>query len=251
MKDVETERGPDVELDWSVVRPAKMNAAMMHALLDAGLLEGRKVELYSGELVEAEPAKLLADVEIDPDLRRCGLHPAPVDAAMLDALIEAGTLRDKRYELIQGRLIEMSPAKNLHGKIHSAIVFRLNAMGGERFEYGIDVAFNLDDETTVAPDFIVLPKGMSSDDANGPDAVLVVEISNSTLKQDLEPKARVYAMHGVTDYWVVDIPNRLIHVHRGPGPTGYATVVARPWSEPVTALNAPALTLSLPEAFVP
>lgn len=247
MKDVETEGAPGLELDWGVVRPAKVSAEMMRALADAGLLDGRKVELHSGELVEAEPSRVLTDVEIDPELRRRGLHPAPVDAAMMDALIDAGTLRDKRYELIQGRFFEMSPAKHLHGTVIAKVIVQLHRMGEEGFEFAIDVAFNLDGDTTVGPDVIVLPKGMSSDDARGPDAILVVEIANATLNQDLRPKARLYAMHGVADYWVVDIPNRLIHVHREPGAEGYGSVVARPWTEPVAALSAPALTLSLPE----
>ncbi|WP_308916646.1 Uma2 family endonuclease [Jannaschia sp. LMIT008] len=249
MKDVETDRMPDVELDWSVVRPAKMNAEMMRALLDAGLLEGRKVELRHGELVEAEPSKILRDVRIDPELRRHGLHPAPVDAAMMDALIDAGTLRDRRYELIQGRFIEMSPGKNLHGTILGEAFVQLYNGAKNGLSLAIDVAVRLDADTIVGPDIIVLPKGLSSDDAGGSDALLIVEISNSTLSQDMKAKARLYAMHGVIDYWVVDIPNRLIHVHRDPSPNGYNSVVARPWTEPVTALNAPDLTLSLPEGF--
>jgi Uma2 family endonuclease len=47
-------------------------------------------------------------------------------------------------------------------------------------------------------------------------AVLVVEISESTLAYDLREKANLYAAGGITDYWVVDLPHSLLHVMRQP-----------------------------------
>ena len=61
--------------------------------------------------------------------------------------------------------------------------------------------------------------------------------------------AQLYAAHGVADYWAVDLPNRLLHIHRGPGQDGYATIAQQPWSTPVTALCSTALTLTLPETL--
>ena len=50
------------------------------------------------------------------------------------------------------------------------------------------------------------------------DTVLVLEVSNSTLEFDLSDKLRQYGSQGIPEYWVVDIPNRLLHVFREPIP---------------------------------
>jgi len=50
---------------------------------------------------------------------------------------------------------------------------------------------------------------------------LVVEISDSTLKQDCEIKDKIYAQAGITDYWVLAIKSRQLHIFRKPTPMGY------------------------------
>jgi hypothetical protein len=47
-------------------------------------------------------------------------------------------------------------------------------------------------------------------------ALLVVEISETTLVTDLGEKANLYASAQIADYWVMDIPHRCIVVHRKP-----------------------------------
>lgn len=57
----------------------------------------------------------------------------------------------------------------------------------------------------------------------GPDDVYwLIEVSNSTLTFDLEEKARLYARDGIVEYWVVDVPNRQLWVHRQPVSGTYA-----------------------------
>jgi Uma2 family endonuclease len=46
--------------------------------------------------------------------------------------------------------------------------------------------------------------------------LLLIEVSESTLRYDLETKARLYATHRVPEYWVVDLVNCRIVRHRAP-----------------------------------
>jgi Uma2 family endonuclease len=46
--------------------------------------------------------------------------------------------------------------------------------------------------------------------------VLVIEVADTSLKDDLPDSASRYARHGVRDYWVVDVNARAILVHRDP-----------------------------------
>jgi hypothetical protein len=49
-------------------------------------------------------------------------------------------------------------------------------------------------------------------------AVLVVEISDTTLAQDRAIKAGLYARAGIPEYWIVNLPERVVEVYRGPVP---------------------------------
>jgi Uma2 family endonuclease len=54
------------------------------------------------------------------------------------------------------------------------------------------------------------------------DVLLLIEVSDSTLRYDLDTKARLYATHRIPEYWVVDLIHRRIVRHRAPGRAGYA-----------------------------
>ncbi|MEM6906148.1 MAG: Uma2 family endonuclease, partial [Pseudomonadota bacterium] len=90
-----------------------------------------------------------------------------------------------------------------------------------------------------------------SHQAAGPDFDLIIEVSDATLTQDLGWKAERYARHGVAEYWVVDLVNRLLHIHRGPGEDGYGEVHANPWDLPAEPQRLPGVALTLAEILEP
>ena len=53
--------------------------------------------------------------------------------------------------------------------------------------------------------------------------LLVVEVSDSTLRPDLSGRVRQYGSAGIPEYWVADIPNWLFPVFREPTADGYAS----------------------------
>jgi Uma2 family endonuclease len=56
------------------------------------------------------------------------------------------------------------------------------------------------------------------------DILLLMEVSDATLRYDLTQKAPMYARAGVAEVWVVDLLHDKLLVHRDPGPDGYRTV---------------------------
>jgi Uma2 family endonuclease len=50
------------------------------------------------------------------------------------------------------------------------------------------------------------------------DAVLVIEVADSTLDGDRIDKARIYAEAGIDHYWIVNLVNRQIEVYTNPSP---------------------------------
>jgi Uma2 family endonuclease len=82
------------------------------------------------------------------------------------------------------------------------------------------------------------------------DLDLVVEIADSTLSFDLKTKADLYARAGIIEYWVLDIPNRRMIVHRDPKDGHYASIVAYAADESVSPLAAPNSALLVRDAII-
>jgi hypothetical protein len=60
--------------------------------------------------------------------------------------------------------------------------------------------------------------------------VLIAEIADSTARGDLGEKALLYASHAIPEYWVVDLPSRLLHLLWTPGPTAMPSIAGSSWA---------------------
>ena len=80
---------------------------------------------------------------------------------------------------------------------------------------------------------------------------LLVEVADSTLKQDCEVKDKLYARAGIQDYWVLDLKNRQLHLFRGPSSKGYNhhLILAEP--EQGSLLAFPSVRLALSSILPP
>lgn len=83
-------------------------------------------------------------------------------------------------------------------------------------------------------------------------AVLVVEISDSTLVYDRRTKAGLYARAGVAEYWIVNLIDRVLEVHRQPAPMtdvplghGYRSIVQYTAEETISPLAVPEQTVAV------
>lgn len=74
---------------------------------------------------------------------------------------------------------------------------------------------------------------------------LAVEVSDSTLRYDLTVKAALYANANVPEYWVIDLTERRLIVHRDPTTDGYQTVTTLDETGSVSPLAAPQSNLSV------
>jgi Uma2 family endonuclease len=76
-------------------------------------------------------------------------------------------------------------------------------------------------------------------------ALLIIELAESSLKKDLGLKAKLYARAGIADYWVVDLTERTIVVHRDPKAGRYTHVQRFDRSADVQALLVPEIVVCL------
>jgi len=149
---------------------------------------------------------------------RRGLIPARLTVAEVYALQEQGVINEREhFELIDGEIVPMAAAKFSHHEwMKSRLVEALVLAKPSEVALYVEPSVTLNETTFVEPDLALWAKGIESQDVRGPDLLLVVEVAVSSLSYDLREKARLYARHGVRDYWVVDAIRRTIRVHRAP-----------------------------------
>jgi Uma2 family endonuclease len=56
---------------------------------------------------------------------------------------------------------------------------------------------------------------------------------------DLRRKAPIYARAGIIEYWVVDVPAMLVHVHRDPEHGAYTSIVKYGFEKAIRPLVRP------------
>ena len=141
-------------------------------------------------------------------------------------MAEVGVLSpDDRVELIEGELIDMPPIGERHARGVDMLAKRLIRAVGESAYLRIQGPVRLGAHSVPHPDLILLAASTDSyrtAPPTGTDVLLIIEVSESTLRYDLEVKAPLYARHEVPEYWVLDLVNNALHRFRLPTGGYYA-----------------------------
>ena len=131
---------------------------------------------------------------------------------------EAGLLLEGgKFELIDGELIDMPSEGDTHLSLRIALNRFLIRSLSDDIAVAPDGTLRLADKDWPEPDFYLFPATMRPGSVRGPDTLLIIEVSDSTLPYDLRLKADLYRRHGVREYWVVDVNAGVLHVHRADG----------------------------------
>lgn len=174
---------------------------------------------------------------------------------------EAGILgEDDRVELIDGEVAEMAPI----GPRHVGVVNALTGVLADRR----DVGRNAEQQYTLSvqnplivgphqesqPDLTLLRAGRGTAELpRAADALLVVEVSDTSLTYDRERKLPLYAAAGIPEAWLVDLAQDRVEVHSSPesGGSGYGTLTRYVRGEKVVSATLPGLTFDAAEALPP
>ncbi|MGH6689797.1 MAG: Uma2 family endonuclease [Gammaproteobacteria bacterium] len=160
---------------------------------------------------------------------------------------------DERLELIDGLLVLREPQDTPHAVGTQLVLRALDRAFGAGWNVRPGLPLGLDDMSEPEPDAAVVP-GDPRDylDAHPERPVLIVEVSWSRLAFDRRHKASLYARAGIADYWIVNLIDRVVEVHREPvtdatAPYGFSyrsiTRVAPPAT--VTPLAAPSAVIPI------
>jgi Uma2 family endonuclease len=149
-----------------------------------------------------------------------GVRTRPIAVGEYYRMAEAGIFRpDERVELLSGRILEMPPIGPRHGYAVAVLFAKLHAQVGGRAAIFCQSALRLDAFSEPQPDITVV-RGPLDRYANAhptpADAMLVIEVAESTLPHDRGEKLRAYARAGVAEYWIVDLLHGRIEVYTEP-----------------------------------
>lgn len=141
---------------------------------------------------------------------------AKLTGSEFDAMVDRGAfdcIEGKKVELIRGELRFMNPAGPIHDDYidyltHWSVVSTLDKKANIRIQCGF-----ICDDNRPEPDVLWLqPRRYGRTRPTARDVMLLIEVSDSSLSQDLQEKADIYSEAGVQEYWVVDVPSSRIHV---------------------------------------
>jgi Uma2 family endonuclease len=159
-----------------------------------------------------------------------GLEVYPLSVERYDQMVEADVLNeDDKVELLRGVLSAMTPRRDGHRIavtwLNGVIVRGVDA---SLFTVGVQVPLRLPQlSSEPEPDVSVVPAGTFDRGGGTETAVLVIEVSDSSLARDLRVKVGIYAEVGIPELWIVDVPRAVMRVHRRPNGDRYQEVGER------------------------
>ncbi|MEO7036889.1 MAG: Uma2 family endonuclease [Polyangiaceae bacterium] len=145
----------------------------------------------------------------------------PLRRVEYDELVRLGVFQDERVELIDGAIYQMSPIGRPHNfavqELTELLVLALHGRAKVRPQ----MSYAASELSEPEPDLMVTPlRDWSRQQAN--EALLLIEVAESSLAYDRGRKLRLYATCAVPEYWIVNIPDACIEVHTQPEGSAYA-----------------------------
>jgi Uma2 family endonuclease len=183
-------------------------------------------------------------------------EPAPtrLDAERYFALVDCGEIHpDDRVELLEGVVVSMSPQGSLHANAIARINALLVPLVGRRGVVRVQCSFRAGRYNVPEPDFAVVPGPLERWEREHPnEALLVVEVADSSLPTDRLSKAAIYAAAGVPQYLVVNLRGDRVETFAGPQPALASWTDGRPAlrGESIALVALPGLSLAV-DALLP
>jgi len=132
-----------------------------------------------------------------------------------DHLTELGAFADRKLELLDGDFAETMSQNEPHVLTLYLMQEKLRDLFGRGYMVRGQAPLRLEGSKP-EPDVAVVLKAGRDPLEMPTTALLVVEISDTTLQTDRDVKTHIYARAGVEEYWIVDLNARRVEVRREP-----------------------------------
>jgi len=157
-----------------------------------------------------------------------------------ERLSKMGAFGDRRVELIGGKVVELNATYTLHALTRDLIAQKLRSA-----LHSVGSSLSVIQELSVkfgggffpTPDVLVWDMQRLDGPVLGPEARLVVEISDETLADDLGEKRAHYAAAGLPEYWVVDVRGHALHQVAAPRDGSYGVAIPHSYGARIESLT--------------
>jgi Uma2 family endonuclease len=164
-----------------------------------------------------------------------------------EAMIAAGLFAPgERVELIDGEILTVTPQGSLHATALRLAEDALRASFGPGFDVRAQLPLSCGAHSLPEPDIAVVsgkPRDFRA--AHPTNAVLIVEIADTTLEYDRQGKGSLYARTGIRDYWILNLGNRCLEVYRNPDKASYRSTSRLLAGESISPVAAPGAKIAV------
>jgi Uma2 family endonuclease len=141
-------------------------------------------------------------------------------------MLDAGIFtEDDRVELIEGKIITMSPIGSRHAGSVNKLAARLTSQLGSAAVVAVQNPIHLSDQSEPQPDIAVLRPRDDFYSASHPEAAdifLLIEVGDTSTLFDRNVKIPLYLNAGIAEAWLVDLSNNVVQIHTSSQVTSFA-----------------------------
>jgi Uma2 family endonuclease len=140
-------------------------------------------------------------------------------------MVEIGLLDDRRVELLNGAIVEMSPEGPEHAQGSTDAADYLRSLLGDRAVVRDARPITLPDSNSEPePDMAIVQPFRTLYRTRHPypdDIFWLIEFAQNSLPKDTDIKRKTYAAAGIREYWVMDLKHHQLRVFRDPANGDY------------------------------
>jgi len=147
------------------------------------------------------------------------LTPARITLEQYHHMVNAGIWDDRRVELLDGVVVEMSPEGIPHASKRTKAQNYLIKLLEDRAILRVGAPITLPNGSEPEPDLAIVQPLEDEYDRHHPypeNIFWIIEYSSTSLEKDLGVKAEIYAAAKIAEYWVVDLLRCVLIVFRNP-----------------------------------
>jgi Uma2 family endonuclease len=169
-------------------------------------------------------------------------------------MVEVGAFTgrfEKRVELIRGEIVQMTPINIAHANCVTVVTeWSIQVAPLDQFMIRCQNPIRIPSSNSEPePDIVWVKRRKYLRHPEPSDIVLVIEVADRSLQFDRTEKLEVYARAGIAEYWVVNLVDEQVEVHRSPVGHGYKEKLIHRGDAAVSPMALPSASLHLSRLF--
>ena len=151
---------------------------------------------------------------------------------------------EERLELLDGGIFHKTPQSAWHATCICLLAETLHRIYQRGYEIRVQMPLAIDARSLPEPDItVVMGHLLDYQEAHPTTALFVAEVSDSSLTHDKERKLPRYARNGIPEYWIINLSDFCLEVHRNPAGDVYQSQTIYHIGDTVALLSHPAVQI--------